>query len=134
MSSPAAVAERPAVGRIFERACDHFDQGEFFEAHEAWEEIWTPLPPSPARRSLQGLIQLAAAYVQVGRGNARPAERLFAAALEKIEPGVALPGDLDLTPLRARARRDLELVLAGRLAESLLPPPRLDRAGAAASR
>jgi len=38
----------------FERGCALFDSRRFFEAHEAWEELW--LEESGARRTLlQGL-------------------------------------------------------------------------------
>ena len=36
-------------------------QGAFWDAHEAWEEIWSLLPESSARHALQALIQIAAA-------------------------------------------------------------------------
>ncbi|NDD05448.1 MAG: DUF309 domain-containing protein, partial [Proteobacteria bacterium] len=24
----------------FSKACEHFNQGEYFEAHEVWEDLW----------------------------------------------------------------------------------------------
>ena len=42
-----------------------FNSGEFWEAHEAWEEIWGN-HPEDGRFFIQGLIQLAAAYHQLG--------------------------------------------------------------------
>ena len=43
-----------------------FNSGKFWEAHEAWEEIWKN-HPEDGRFFIQGLIQLAAAYHQLGR-------------------------------------------------------------------
>lgn len=44
-----------------------FNSGEFWESHEAWEQIWLR-HAEPARVFLQALIQLAAAYHQLNRG------------------------------------------------------------------
>ena len=37
---------------------DLFNRGEFFDAHDAWEELWTDCP-SADRRFYQSLIQAA---------------------------------------------------------------------------
>jgi uncharacterized protein len=43
-----------------------FNSGKFWEAHEAWEGIWMN-HPEDGRFFIQGLIQLAAAYHQLGK-------------------------------------------------------------------
>jgi predicted metal-dependent hydrolase len=55
---------------------DHFNRGEYFEAHEVWEDLWHETP-GPDRRYIQGLIQAAVAVYHAGNGNARGARRLF---------------------------------------------------------
>jgi uncharacterized protein len=50
----------------FNRGIRLFNTGRFWEAHEAWEFIWLR-HPEDARFFIQGLIQLAAAYHQLGR-------------------------------------------------------------------
>ena len=62
-----------------------FNEQRFWHAHEAWERLWL-IERGPEKRFLQGLIQLAAAYHHVVRGNHRGARRLFDAALAKLEP------------------------------------------------
>jgi predicted metal-dependent hydrolase len=47
-----------------------FNSGEFWKAHEVWEEIWQS-HPEDGRFFVQGLIQLAAAYHQLLRGISR---------------------------------------------------------------
>jgi len=47
-----------------ERGIALFNSGKFWEAHEAWEEIWMN-HPEDGRFFIQGLIQLAAAYHQL---------------------------------------------------------------------
>jgi len=49
-----------------ERGITLFNSGKFWEAHEAWEEIWMN-HPEDGRFFIQGLIQLAAAYHQLGK-------------------------------------------------------------------
>src|SRR5579862_1913561 len=53
-----------------------FNNREFFEAHEAWEDVWRDCDPEP-RRFYQGLIQAAVALHHWGNGNWRGARRLF---------------------------------------------------------
>jgi len=55
---------------------EHFNRGEYFEAHEVWEDLWHE-SPGPDRRFYQGLIQAAVAVYHAGNGNARGARRLF---------------------------------------------------------
>jgi hypothetical protein len=68
-----------------------FNRGDYFEAHEVWEDVWRESASEDARRFLQALIQIAAAYhhLQRGerlhRGSLRGASRLFHAALARLE-------------------------------------------------
>lgn len=50
----------------FERGVALFNGGEYWESHEAWEQVWRR-HAEPSRIFFQGLIQLAAAYHQLGR-------------------------------------------------------------------
>jgi uncharacterized protein len=62
-----------------------FNRGQFFEAHELWEEVWRGLEGDP-RTQLQGLIQVAAGLHHLGRQRPRPAARLLKKGLEKLRP------------------------------------------------
>ncbi|HVR43758.1 MAG TPA: DUF309 domain-containing protein [Thermoanaerobaculia bacterium] len=75
----------PRFPPSFRRGIELFNEGQYWEAHEAWEEIWL-LEEADVRPFLQGLIQLAAAWHHVERRNFRGAKRLFGAALAKLEP------------------------------------------------
>jgi predicted metal-dependent hydrolase len=63
-----------------------FDSGEFFEAHEAWEQRWKVVTDATERRFFQGLIQVAAAFhkLLVMRSPV-PAQRLLARGIDKLE-------------------------------------------------
>ena len=82
-----------------------FNDGLYWEAHEAWEELWLELVEEP-KLIVQGLIQLAAAYhkatVQMQPGGC---VRLHASAIEKL---ILAPREfmgLAIEPLLAAARR-----------------------------
>ena len=62
---------------------EHFNALRFWEAHEAWEELWLDAEGDLVDY-YQGLIQLAAAYHHMKRGTFRGAVRLFASALERL--------------------------------------------------
>jgi uncharacterized protein len=68
----------------FERGVELFNSGKFFEAHEAWEEIWLT-ESEPDKTFLQGMIQVAAAFHHHGRGNERGMQSLLAAGLAKLD-------------------------------------------------
>jgi predicted metal-dependent hydrolase len=56
---------------------EFFNAGEYFEAHEVWEELWHDCLPED-RRFYQSLIQAAVALYHFDRGNAEGANRLLA--------------------------------------------------------
>jgi len=106
-----AVAERRP---ILLAGVEQYNEGCFFQAHETWEELWLP-SPRPARNFLQGLIQMAAAFVHLMRHEYPGTVRLLTAALDKLE--AFPPGFLgvDVARLTAEARRARdELVALGR--------------------
>lgn len=51
----------------FEKGVRLFNDREYWESHEAWEQVWRR-HNEPSRIFFQGLIQLAAAYHQLRRG------------------------------------------------------------------
>jgi uncharacterized protein len=67
----------------FQRGISHFNAGEFFEAHEVWEEIWLE-ETEPEKTFLQGIIQIAAAFHHYCRENTDGTETLLAAGIVKL--------------------------------------------------
>ncbi len=86
----------------FQRGVALFNARKFFEAHEAWEELWL-VEPEPGKSFLQGMIQLAAAFHHFSRGNSRGAKSLLAAGLTKLERFPSRHRGLALEELRAEA-------------------------------
>jgi len=54
-----------------ERGIALFNEGRYWEAHEAWEEVWTLDRRGPERSFYKGLIQVAAGCLHYLRGNRR---------------------------------------------------------------
>ena len=53
-----------------------FNRGDFFEAHEAWEDLWAEAYGAE-RRFFQGLIQAAVGLCHFANGNLRGAVKLY---------------------------------------------------------
>jgi len=69
-----------------------FNRGEFFAAHELWEDVWRGLA-GDERTLAQGLIQIAAGLHHLQHGRPRPAARLLARGASKLSraPATTLP-------------------------------------------
>lgn len=64
----------------------HFNDGEWFEAHEVWELLWRPMPPGDERIFVQGLIQLAVSLEHHRRANPRGSLGQRTKAEAKLRP------------------------------------------------
>jgi len=113
------------------RGADLFNRGLYWEAHEAWEELWLELEDAE-KLFVQGLIHVAAAghkaFVQV---QPRGCVKLLGSALEKLEPA---PVDFlgvetrRFVPAVRRMRSEAERWLAGEIAgltRASVPPVEL---------
>lgn len=93
------------------RGIDHFNLGEYFEAHEVWEDFWIEVNDE-RKGFLLGLIQAAVALHHARRGNARGARSLhrrMRANLEAYRPRYL---GLDVETFVERMDRCLEPVLS----------------------
>jgi hypothetical protein len=62
-----------------------FNRGDWFEAHEAWEDLWHESGP-PERRFYQGLIQAAVGLCHFHNGNLRGAVKLYHSSRDYLQP------------------------------------------------
>jgi predicted metal-dependent hydrolase len=76
-----------------------YESGEFFAAHEAWENVWLR-SQEPNKTFLQGLIQVTAAFHHLQRNNPRGATLLLQAALQRLEPYPEPYGGISVALLR----------------------------------
>jgi predicted metal-dependent hydrolase len=93
---------------ILQRGVELFNQGRYWEAHEAWEEAWTPDRHGPDRGFYKGLIQVAAGCLHYGRRNRRGTVNKWRSGAGYLRP--YLPGHrgVDLAPLVADVDAFLE--------------------------
>jgi hypothetical protein len=85
--------------RLFQAGIDLFNQGRFFAAHEAWEEIWRSTTPEP-KGLFQGLIQVAAALHQhLDLQRTEGPRRTLAKARRNLEPFAPEALGIDISDL-----------------------------------
>ena len=71
------------IESLFQEGLNNFRSGEYFEAHESWEELWSDYY-LPDRRFIQGLIQLSVSFVHLENGNLKGAKSLLNKCIEKF--------------------------------------------------
>jgi predicted metal-dependent hydrolase len=126
--SGARSAGNPAaksVAEFYEEGIDLFNQGRFFECHEAWEEAWKR-SVGAEKIFYQGIIQAAVAILHVQRGNLDGAAKLRAKALAKIDPLPVEHMGVALGELRDQLAAFFDAAFA-RKQSPLAPLPKLSR-------
>ncbi|MBI4565213.1 MAG: DUF309 domain-containing protein [Planctomycetes bacterium] len=66
------------------RGLDHFNRGEYFEAHEVWEDLWIEVNDD-RKGFLHGLIQAAVALHHAGKHNVNGARSLYRRMWNNLE-------------------------------------------------
>ena len=80
---------------LFLQGIQHFNECEFYEAHEVWEELWMEYR-GEARKFYQGLIQVAVALHHFGNGNVRGAKKVYLTSRNYLEEYPPTYHDFDL--------------------------------------
>ena len=68
---------------LFQDGLNYYRKGEYFEAHESWEELWSDFYLKD-RRFVQGLIQLSVSFVHLENNNLKGAKSLLDKCKEKF--------------------------------------------------
>lgn len=97
----------------FEQACKHFDAGEYFEAHDLWEELWLEAS-GPRHAYLQGLIQTAVSLYHSQNENWKGTRKLAASAFDYLQRGAEEAFEVDVEKLRDLLL-DFDIVLKRKL-------------------
>ena len=79
------AASEDAYDPLYLAGIAYFNQCDFFEAHEAWEELWTEYR-GDLRQFYQGLIQAAVALHHFGNGNIRGARKVYHSSRNYLDP------------------------------------------------
>jgi uncharacterized protein len=99
----------------------HIRCGRFFEAHEELELAWRAAPPEE-RDFCQGLVHVAVAWYQAGRGRPVATARQLEKAARRLAPYAPEHRGVDVRDVLAQVERARERVATGRLD---LDPPHL---------
>ena len=96
-------------------------EGKYFEAHEVLEDVWRAAETAE-RDFFQGLVHVAVAWYQAGRGNRVGCERQLEKAVRRLAPFAPEHRGVDLARLLAQLAAAREVVALGSLQ---LPPVRV---------
>ncbi len=80
---------------------EHIRAGRFFEAHEELELVWRAAP-AEERDFYQGLVHVAVAWYQAGRGRPVATERQLEKAIRRLEAYEPAHRGVDVAALRAQ--------------------------------
>jgi predicted metal-dependent hydrolase len=103
----------------YELGLDLIRSGRYFEAHEALEDAWRAAEPEE-RDFLQGLVHVAVAWYQAGRGRRIGCERQLEKATRRLTPYAPSHRGLDVTLLLESVAEAQSITATGRLE---LPAP-----------
>ena len=109
------------MGEPFKTGLEHIRSGCYFEAHEELEVAWRAAEPAE-RDFLQGLVHVAVAWYQAGRGKPVATSRQLEKAARRLGPYAPLHRGVDVASVLAQVERARAVVEAGSLE---LAPPRL---------
>ena len=100
----------------YRRGIGLFNAGEFYEAHEVWEDVWREAD-GLEKKFLQGLIQAAVALHHRSTGNVVGAGSLMARGLRNLEGYPAEYGGIRLAELRGALGEWREALVRGEVRE-----------------
>lgn len=92
----------------FEKGIQLFNEKKFWEAHEAWEEVWLR-NKNDERIFFQGLIQCAAALHQLNRNIYHGTQKHIKNALWKLEPFLPVCNGIDVAQFVYDIKQVLEV-------------------------
>ncbi len=105
----------------FERGIDLIRKGEYFAAHEELEDAWRAAEPAE-RDFLQGLVHVAVAWYQAGRGKEIGCGRQLEKAVRRLAPYAPRHRGIDVAALLVQLEAARTIVDGGSLE---LPAPKL---------
>ena len=77
------LPDKEKIDKLFHSGLEFFNQGEYFDAHDEWEEMWSKFN-LPDRAFVQGLIQTTVSFYHLSTGNLKGARNLMTRAIDKL--------------------------------------------------
>ena len=90
--------------KLFQDGMRLFREKDYFEAHEAWEDLWSDYYLED-RKFIQALIQLAVSFVHLNNGNLKGAKSLLNKSKEKFKLFSGVHRGIDLKILMITIER-----------------------------
>ena len=84
---------------LFEKGLNEYEKGDYFEAHEAWEDLWSDYN-FPDRKFIQGLIQLSVSFVHLSNGNMIGARNLLKKCQQKFSDYKGIHRQININELK----------------------------------
>jgi predicted metal-dependent hydrolase len=113
-TSSRSASQASASLDPLERGLELIRAGEFFAAHEELEDAWRAAEP-PERDFLQGLVHVAVAWYQAGRGNRVGCERQLEKARRRLSPYAPAHRGVSIDALLRQLEAASETVAKGSL-------------------
>ena len=104
------MPEAPLAPSDLAAGTEHFNRGDYFEAHEEWEKRWYGREGEEGR-FLKGLIQVAVSLYHLESGNLKGALKVMGTALGYLKEFSASRSGVDLDDLKRQVAplyRELE--------------------------
>jgi uncharacterized protein len=103
--------------RLMEAGRAAFNRGEFYDAHEHWEDVWNEID-DPDRLWVQGLIQIATGLHKVSGDKRGPARTLLEKALVKLADAPDDFAGFDVGTMKREATAALAVLVGGKLPDA----------------
>jgi predicted metal-dependent hydrolase len=97
------------------RGLAEIQRGEYFGAHETLEDVWRAADPEE-KDFFQGLVHVAVAWYQAGRGNRVGCERQLEKAVRRLTPFAPEHRGVDVATILRSLERARLVVASGSLA------------------
>ncbi len=110
----------------FLEALTFFNSGDWYSAHDAFEELWHE-SSEPERRTLQGLLQVSVAQLHLERRNLKGAMILFGEGLGRLKSRGTPDLGLNIEEFSAWLETHLEKLRMGSDPEGLTVPVLIQR-------
>ena len=117
-STASAAADEDLAAR-YEAGLQLIESREYFAAHEELEDEWRAAD-ADERDFFQGLVHVAVAWYQAGRGNRTGCTRQLEKATRRLAPYAPAYRGIDVQSLLAQVERAEQRVVTGSL--ELAPP------------
>jgi predicted metal-dependent hydrolase len=127
------MLEFPGSAEDFERGVELFNRGRYFEAHDAWEQLWLgEAKDTPPKLFIQGLIMVAGALDQCKKGEYSGAVKLLEKGVKRLTEYRSIgSGVMDVEDFLGKIEPLYERLIAGAVSEPPLgnspPAIRLSR-------